>query len=59
VQRNLKALGTFGFMATVRGNDVYLPYVPHTLRQVLRNLVRHPELRPLRGVLARHVEELS
>ena len=28
VQRNLKALGTFGFMATVRGNEVYLPYVP-------------------------------
>jgi hypothetical protein len=38
VQRNLKALGTFGYMATVRGNDVYLPYVPHTLRCARRNL---------------------
>ncbi|HXY41199.1 MAG TPA: phosphotransferase, partial [Vicinamibacteria bacterium] len=27
VQRNLKALGTFGFMASVRGNPVYLPYI--------------------------------
>ncbi|HET7293426.1 MAG TPA: phosphotransferase [Vicinamibacteria bacterium] len=59
VQRNLKALGTFGFMKSVRGNDVYLPYIPRTLAHARRNLARYPELSALRRVLARHVEELS
>jgi aminoglycoside/choline kinase family phosphotransferase len=59
VQRNLKALGTFGFMASVRGNDVYLPYIPHTLRCARRNLARYPELATVWKVLARHLEELS
>lgn len=59
VQRNLKALGTFGFMATVRGKGVYLPYVPRTLAHVRRNLLRHPELAGLHRVLAHHIEELQ
>jgi N-acetylmuramate 1-kinase len=59
VQRNLKALGTFGYMATVRGNDVYLPYIPRTLEHARRNLARHPELQGLRRVLARHLPELA
>lgn len=58
-QRNLKALGTFGYQASVRGNPVYLPYVPRTLRSVRRNLERHPELEALQRVLARHLPELS
>jgi len=59
VQRNLKALGTFGFMQSVRGSDVYRPYVPRTLSHARRNLARHPELAALWRVLARHVEELQ
>lgn len=59
VQRNLKALGTFGYMATVRQNPVYLQYIPRTLRHARRNLDRHPELGGLRRVLARHIQELS
>ncbi len=59
VQRNLKALGTFGYMATVRRKQVYLQYIPRSLAQVGRNLARHPELAGLRRVLARHIEELS
>jgi aminoglycoside/choline kinase family phosphotransferase len=59
VQRNLKALGTFGYMATVRQNPVYLQYVPRTLVNARRNLLRHPELHGLHRVLARHVEELA
>src|SRR5215203_1170143 len=38
VQRNLKALGTFGYQAAVRGNTVYLGSVPRTLRHVRNNL---------------------
>jgi aminoglycoside/choline kinase family phosphotransferase len=59
VQRNLKALGTFGYMTAVRGSAVYLPYIPRTLAHVRRNLSRHPELSGLRRVLAHHIEELS
>ena len=59
VQRNLKALGTFGYMATVRQNRVYIPYIPRTLANARRNLAKHPELQALWRVLARHVEELQ
>lgn len=59
VQRNLKALGTFGYMASVRGTEIYEPYIPGTLRNARRNLARHSELRALWRVLARHVEELK
>ena len=31
LQRNLKALGTFGFQTTTRGNPVYIQYIPRTL----------------------------
>ncbi len=59
VQRNLKALGTFGFMHAVRGSELYLPYIPRTLHHARRNLARHPELQALRRVLAHYVEELQ
>jgi len=59
IQRNLKALGTFGYMAVVRHNPVYLPYIPGTLAHVKRNLACHPELRSLASVLRRHIEELQ
>jgi len=59
VQRNLKALGTFGYMATVRQNPVYLPYIPRTLAHARRNLSLYPELERLRRTLARHVPGLA
>jgi len=58
LQRNLKALGTFGYMGAVRGSRVYLPYIPRTLASVKRNLVRYPELSALHRALGRHLEEL-
>ena len=59
LQRNLKALGTFGYMTMVRGSDVYARYVPGTLENARRNLARHPEVDALRRALARHIEELA
>jgi len=59
VQRNLKALGTFGYMATVRQNPVYLPYIPRTLAHARRNLSRYPELERLWRTLLRHLPELG
>ena len=40
LQRNIKDLGTFGYMATVRGRRDYLAYVPRTIASVRRTLVR-------------------
>jgi hypothetical protein len=59
VQRNLKTLGTFGFMATVRQNPVYLQYIPRTIEHARRNLARYPELERLWRTLVRHVPELG
>ena len=58
VQRNLKALGTFGYQAAVRGNPVYIQYIPRTLCYVRTNLERYPRFDRLRAQLAVHVEEL-
>jgi aminoglycoside/choline kinase family phosphotransferase len=58
LQRNLKALGTFGFQTTSRGNPVYIQYIPRTLTYVRANLARYRRFGRLRDLLAQHVEEL-
>ena len=58
VQRNLKALGTFGFQTISRGNPVYIQYIPRTLTYVRANLERYPRFGRLRELLAEHLEEL-
>ena len=56
LQRNLKALGTFGYQTTTRQNPVYIQYMPRTLRNVRRNLQRYPRFGRLRDLLATFVE---
>ncbi len=46
LQRNLKALGTFGYQTTTRSNPVYMQYVPRTLSYVRRTLAADRALRP-------------
>jgi hypothetical protein len=58
LQRNLKALGTFGFQTTSRGNTVYIQYIPRTLSYARANLERYPRFARLHEVLAEHLEEL-
>jgi len=58
VQRNIKALGTFGFQTTSRNNTVYIQYIPRTLNYVRANLQRYPRFARLREILAKQVEEL-
>src|SRR5262245_25062997 len=58
LQRNLKALGTFGYQTTTRVNTVYIQYIPRTLSYVRANLERYPRFAGLRTLLAAHVEEL-
>jgi aminoglycoside/choline kinase family phosphotransferase len=52
VQRNLKALGTFGFQTTSRTNPVYIQYIPRTVSYVRTNLARYPRFARLRELLA-------
>jgi aminoglycoside/choline kinase family phosphotransferase len=59
LQRNLKALGTFGYQTTTRQNPVYIQYIPRTLRYARENLVKYPRFARLRGLLAAHVEEFG
>src|SRR5688572_6532811 len=57
LQRNLKALGTFGFQTTARRNPVYIQYIPRTLRYVSKNLEALPHFGRLADLLSEHVEE--
>jgi len=57
LQRNLKALGTFGYQTTARRNPVYIQYIPRTLRYVRNNLENQPRFQRLRELLAAYVEE--
>ena len=58
LQRNLKALGTFGYQTITRRNTVYIQYIPRTLRYARTNLEKYPRFARLREILAGHVEEL-
>jgi aminoglycoside/choline kinase family phosphotransferase len=51
LQRNLKALGTFGYMTTSRNNTVYIQYIPRTLTYVRANLAKYPRFECLRHLL--------
>jgi aminoglycoside/choline kinase family phosphotransferase len=57
LQRNLKALGTFGYQTTARRNPVYIQYIPRTLRYVRDNLEQLPQFGRIREILATLVEE--
>jgi N-acetylmuramate 1-kinase len=59
LQRNLKALGTFGYQTTTRRNPVYIQYMPRTLRHVRTNLEKYPRFARLRALLAAQVDELA
>src|SRR5436309_667873 len=58
LQRNLKALGTFGYQTITRRNPVYIQYMPRTLRYVRTNLEKYACFARTRELLAEHLEEL-
>jgi N-acetylmuramate 1-kinase len=51
LQRNLKALGTFGYMTTSRNNTVYIQYIPRTVAYVKTNLAKYPRFGRLQSLL--------
>lgn len=58
LQRNLKALGTFGYQTTARGNTVYIQYMPRTLSYVRQALQHTPRFARLHALLADGLAEL-
>ena len=58
LQRNLKALGTFGYQTVTRANPVYIQYIPRTLNYVRANLAKHPRFARLHELLSGLIEEL-
>lgn len=58
VQRNLKALGTFGYQTVTRQNPVYIQYMPRTLRYVRGNLGKYERFGRLHDLLAAQIDEL-
>ena len=59
LQRNLKALGTFGYQTSVRRNPVYIQYIPRTLHFVRRTFERNHRFDALRRVLASLLPEVG
>jgi hypothetical protein len=51
LQRNIKALGTFGYQLSVRGCDRYLSSIPRTAAYVSQNISRYKELARFRSVV--------
>jgi aminoglycoside/choline kinase family phosphotransferase len=59
LQRNLKALGTFGYQTVARANPVYIQYMARTLRYARANLAKYARFERLGEMLAKHVPELA
>jgi len=59
LQRNLKALGTFGYQAAARRNPIYIQYMPRTLKYVVDNLEKYARFSRLHELLATHIDELQ
>ena len=58
LQRNLKALGTFGYQTVTRDNPVYIQYMPRTLNYVRANLAKHARFARLHELLAGFIPDL-
>ena len=59
LQRNVKAIGTFGNQAHNRGKKLYLRFIPPTVAYLRENFSRNSAMRPLSGKLLPLLEALS
>jgi aminoglycoside/choline kinase family phosphotransferase len=59
LQRNLKALGTFGYQASQLGRTFYLQFVPPTIEYMKSHFEKLPEYEGLRYLLAKYMPELN
>lgn len=51
LQRNIKALGTFGYQLSVRGTNRYASSIPRTGAYVARNIAAYPEFAQFRPIV--------
>ena len=58
IQRNLKAIGTFGYQKNFKNNDRYMGYIAPTLEYVRQAFKRRTELKSLQTVLSEAIPEL-
>ncbi len=58
IQRNLKAVGSFAYLAGVRGLSFYLKFIPPTLEYVKNNFAKYPELKEFQQLLAKYLPEV-
>ncbi|MBF8258824.1 MAG: APH protein [Actinobacteria bacterium] len=59
LQRNVKAIGTFGNQARNRGKTFYLRFIPPTVAYLAANFDRNPRMRPLARKLLPILSALS
>jgi aminoglycoside/choline kinase family phosphotransferase len=59
LQRNVKAIGTFGNQAHNRGKRFYLRFIPPTVAHLRGNFARNPSTRALSGKLLPLLEALA
>lgn len=59
LQRNVKAIGTFGNQAHNRGKRLYLRFIPPTVAHLERNFARNPGMRALAAKLLPLLEALA
>ena len=59
LQRNVKAIGTFGNQARNRGKKIYLRFIPPTVEHLKGNFERNPSMRALAGKLLPILTALS
>jgi N-acetylmuramate 1-kinase len=55
LQRNIKALGTFGYQSWVRNSDRYLSAIPRTGRYIAQNLAKYAEFAAFSRVLEDYI----
>jgi aminoglycoside/choline kinase family phosphotransferase len=59
LQRNVKAIGTFGNQAHNLGKTFYLRFIPPTVAHLTSNFERNPRMKPLARKLAPILSELA
>jgi len=57
LQRNLKALGSFGFLSSIKKKTYFGKYMPATISYVMKNLQKYSELKNLADVLIPYLQE--
>ena len=55
LQRTIKAIGTFGYQASVRGSTRYLPAIPRTARYVAANIAKLSEFSEFRSAVEDYI----